>query len=167
MRIELVNSRTRSLLALSALLTLIIVAQWLLPMPAVAFREANVDSAEVELLSATVSSTYVHPSIDDFAAILERPVFFKDRAMPPPAAAAPVAAPAPLRLKLEGVAIVADARVAVLRNLADNQLIQLAEGMSHDGWNLQSVTADSATFERGEEVSKLSLELATGRGNRR
>jgi hypothetical protein len=166
MRIETGNSRTRSLLALCVVLTLIIVAQWLLPIGDEAFTELQADATDGGLPVRT-SSAYVHPHIEDFAAILERPVFFKDRSLPPPPAAAPVAAPEPLRLRLEGVAIVADSKVAVLRNLADNQLLQLAEGMSHNDWNLESVTADSATFKRGEEVAKLSLDPATGRGTRR
>jgi hypothetical protein len=166
MRVETGDSRTRLLLAICAVLTLIIVTQWLLATRAQPIREPSADPNRVEL-PAPPTSAYVHPHIDDFAAILKRPVFFKERNLPPEPAARPVAAPAPIRLRLEGVAIIADSRVAVLRNLADNKLLRLAEGMSHDGWNLESVTADSAAFKRGEEVSKLSLDLATGRGTRR
>ena len=166
MSIETGNFQMRLLLSMCGLLTLIIVAEWLLPIRADTTDELNADSADVELPALT-SSTYVHPHIDDFTAILERPVFFKDRKLPPEPAAEPVAAPAPIRLKLEGVAIVAEARVAVLRNLADNQLLQLVEGMSHKGWKLESVNADSATFTRGGQVSELSLNLATDDGRRK
>ena len=166
MRIETGNLQTQLLLSLCALLTFVTVADWLLPFRADAIDELNAGSADVELPTLT-SSTYVHPHIDDFAAILERPVFFKNRKLPPKPAAEPTAPPAPMRLKLEGVAIVAEARIAVLRNLADNQLIQLAEGMSHNGWTLDSVNADSAIFRRGEQISELSLELAAGQVRRR
>jgi len=166
MRIETGIFQTRLLLSLCGLLTFIILAEWLLPVRADAIDELNAGSADDELPTLT-SSTYVPPHIDDFAAILERPVFFKDRKLPPEPAAEPVAAPAPIRLKLEGVAIVAEARVAVLRNLADNQLLQLVEGKSHKGWKLESVNADSATFTRGGQVSELSLDLATGDGRRK
>lgn len=162
MRIETGNFQTRLLLSLCGVLTLIIVVEWLLPVRADAIDELNAASADLELPTLT-SSTYVHPHIDDFATILERPVFFKDRKLPPKPAAEPSAPPAPIRLKLEGVAIVAEARIAVLRNLADNQLVQLAEGMSHNGWTLEAIDADSATFRRGGQVSELSLELATRR----
>lgn len=162
MTIETGNFQTRLLLSLCGVLTLIIVVEWLLPVRADAIDELNAASADLELPTLT-SSTYVHPHIDDFATILERPVFFKDRKLPPKPAAEPSAPPAPIRLKLEGVAIVAEARIAVLRNLADNQLVQLAEGMSHNGWTLEAIDADSATFRRGGQVSELSLELATRR----
>jgi hypothetical protein len=160
--IETGNFQTRILLSLCGLLTLVIVAEWLLPYRADPADELNAESADLELPTMS-SSSYVHPHIDDFGAILERPVFFKNRKLPPKVAAEPAAAPAPIRLKLEGVAIVAEARIAVLRNLADNQLVQLAEGMSHNGWTLDAVNANSATFKRGGQVSELSLELATGR----
>jgi len=159
--IETGNSQTRLLLSLCGLLIFIIAVEWFLPVRADAIDELRADSANVELPTLT-SSTYVHPHIDKFAAILERPVFFKDRKLPPKPAAEPVAPRAPIRLKLEGVAIVAEARIAVLRDLADNQLVQLAEGMSHNGWTLETVAADGAIFRRGEQVSELSLELATG-----
>ena len=166
MRIETGNFLTRLLLSLCGLLMLVIVAGWLIPIRADAVNELNTDSADVELPTLP-SSTYVHPHIDDFAAILERPVFFKDRKLPPEPAAEPVAAPAPIRLKLEGVAIVAESRIAVLRNLADNQLLQLAEGMSHNGWTLESVNANSAAFRRGGQTTELTLDLATDHGRRR
>jgi len=164
--IETGNFQTRLLLSLCGLLAFTIVAEWLLPVRADAIDELNVDAADFELPTMT-SSTYVHPHIDDFAAILERPVFFKDRKLPPKPAVEPMAPLAPIRLKLEGVAIVAEARIAVLRNLADNQLLQLAEGMSYDGWTLESVDVDGATFRRGGQVSELSLDLATGHGRQR
>ncbi len=166
MSIETGIFQTRLLLSLCGLLTLIIVAEWFLSVRAEVVGDLNADSAYVDLPTLT-SSTYVHPHRDDFEMILERPVFFRDRKLPPEPAAEPVATPAPIRLKLEGVAIVAEARVAVLRNLADNQLVQLAEGMLHNGWTLESVNADSTTFRRGEQVSKLLLKLATGQGRQR
>jgi hypothetical protein len=164
--IETGNFQTRVLLSLCGLLTFIIVAEWFLPDRADVVGQFNADATDIEL-PKLASSTYVHPHFDEFTAILERPVFFKDRKLPPEPAAEPTAAPTPIRLKLEGVAIVAEARIAVLRNLADNQLVQLSEGMSHNGWTLEAVAADSAVFRRGEQVSELSLELATSRGRQR
>ena len=159
--IETGNFQTQLLLSLCGVLVSIIAAEWLLSSRTDSVDEIDAGSADVEIPTLT-SSTYVHPHIDNFAAILERPVFFKDRKLPPKPAAEPVAPRAPIRLKLEGVAIVAEARIAVLRDLADNQLVQLAEGMSHNGWTLETVAADGAIFRRGEQVSELSLELATG-----
>ena len=62
--------------------------------------------------------------------------------------------------------MVADSKIAVLRNLEDNQLLQLAEGMSHGGWFLETVTANSAAFKRCNQGAALSLE-ANARDRRR
>ncbi len=166
MRFDTGNFLTRLLLSLCGLLTLIIVAEWLIPVRAVAVNEATGDSGDVEF-PTLASSRYVHPNSDNFAAILERPIFFKDRKLPAEAIAKPAAAPAPLRLKLEGVAIAAESRVAVLRDLAGNHLVQLVEGMSHNGWTLESVNADSATFRRGGQITELTMDLATSDRRRR
>ena len=166
MRFDTGNFLTRLLLSLCGLLTLIIVVEQLIPVRADAVNELTVDSADVEF-PTMASSRYVHPNSDDFAAILERPIFFQDRKLPAEAIAEPAAAPAPLRLKLEGVAIAAESRVAVLRDLADNHLVQLAEGMSHNGWTLESVNADNATFRRGGQTTELTLDLATSERRRR
>jgi hypothetical protein len=39
--------------------------------------------------------------------------------------------------------------------------------MSHNGWTLDSINANSAIFRRGEQISELSLELAAGQVRRR
>ena len=86
--------------------------------------------------------------------------------MRPPAEAA-AAPPAPLRLKLEGIAIAGGSRVAVLRNLSNKGLVQLAEGESHEGWTLDSLSSVAATFSRdGEQRTELPLDPA-GNGRRR
>ena len=166
MRFDSGNFLTRLLLSLCGLLTLIIVAEQLIPVRADAVNELTVDSADAEF-PTLAPSRYVHANSDDFEAILERPIFFKDRKLPAEAIAEPAATPAPLRLQLEGVAIAAESRVAVLRDLADNHLVQLAEGMSHNGWTLESVNADNATFRRGGQTTELTLDLATSERRRR
>jgi len=166
MKFEIGNLQTRLLLSLCGLLTLIIVVEWLAPVRADSVDEGIVDSVDAELPALTASN-YVHPHIDDFAMILERPVFMQDRRLPPEPVAERVAAPTPIRLTLQGVALVAEAKVAVLRDAADQQLVQLTEGMSHNGWNLETVSAQSAVFRRGEELTELRLDLTASQRRRR
>ena len=52
--------------------------------------------------------------------------------------------------RLEGVAISPDARVAVMRDLTSNQMLHLATGMKHQGWELTALTDTVATFGRGD-----------------
>ena len=166
MKFEMENRQTRILLFLCGLLALIIVAEWLTPVRADSVDGPAADSVDIDLpvLSA---SNYVHPSIDNFDVILERPVFLRDRKLPPALVAERAAPPSPIHLALQGVAIVAEARVAVLRDVADQQLLQLAEGMSHNGWNLETLNAESAIFRRGEQLAELRLDLPAGQKTRR
>jgi hypothetical protein len=112
------------------------------------------------VLPESPEALFAPGALSDFSQILERPLLFADRRMPPaPEVAAVQARPrSPLRLKLEGVAISSESRVALLRNTVNNQLLQLAEGMSHDGWALEEISAAAAMFRRGEEVSELLLD---------
>lgn len=165
------NSLNRSMLALlvtCAALAIIVVFELLFPAQIDHGAPPVVDRAGTEV-PAFSESVYVPPRRDDLAEMLDRPLFFKDRKLPPaPAAAATNAVPAtPLRLKLEGVAITADSRIAVLRDLSNNQLLQMAEGMLHDGWTLDAVTATGANFKRGADVAELTLEADTGNRRRR
>lgn len=121
-----------------------------------------------DALPTRSDARFVPPDIDGYVTVLERPLFFQDRRLPaePEPEVVAVAPPQPLRLTLEGVAISSDSRVAVLRMTSGNQLVQLAEGMSHDGWLLESVSADRAIFKRGTQVTELLLD-ATGRTGQR
>jgi type II secretory pathway component PulC len=123
--------------------------------------------AEENALPAQPESRFVPPDISDFPEVLQRPLFFRDRKLPPePEPELVTTAPlVPLRLKLEGIAISSDSRVAVLRNTTNQQLLQLAEGMSYDGWLLESVSTDRTVFRRGTEVTELLLD-PSGQGGR-
>lgn len=100
------------------------------------------------------------PALSALSDMLERPVFFVDRKLPEPPkqAAPPPPPPKPLMLQLRGVALAGGTRVALLSNTANRQLLQLAEGESHEGWTLDEVTSTGARFSRGGQVSELLLE---------
>ena len=95
-----------------------------------------------------------------------RPLFFTERRMPEPEKAEPPPPPTPLRLRLIGVAISGGSKVVLVRNLVNNQLLQLAEGDTHDGWTMDSLGAQSATFSRGAQTTELPLEQVDGRRSR-
>ena len=158
---------TRWLLAANAILALTVSAQVLLPAQpgtAIAATAGELAAAVPEFGSATVAA----PPMSQLVDMTERPLFFTDRRMPQPEVktAAPPP-PKPLRLKLEGIALAGGARVAVLRNLNGNGLLQLAEGESHDGWTLDSLSSTNATFSRnGAQSTELLLDPA-GSGRRR
>ena len=156
------NRTTMALLVFCALLLAIVLAQLALYDPV--FLPTDADKANVSLdLPENPEPLFTPRQFADFSEVLERPLMFAARRMPPEPETAPIrAAPkAPLRLGLEGVAISADSRVALLRNTVNNQLLQLAEGMSHDGWTLETIRSSGATFRRGDEAADLRLDANT------
>lgn len=113
------------------------------------------------------NSRLAPPPLSQFVDMAERPLFYVERRMPEPPAEAAAAPQTPLRLKLEGIAIAGGSRVAVLRNLNGNGLVQLMEGETHNGWTLDELSSTAATFSRdGEQHTELPLE-PIGNGNRR
>lgn len=160
---RLTDRPTQALIAAAVVLGVVIAVQVVLPAAQVDLPSADGGTVD-ESLPDFGNSRFEPPSMAELSEMLDRPLFFPDRRLPQ--VAAPAEAPrTPLRLRLEGIAIMADSRVAVLRNTANNQLLQLAEGMTHDGWTLDSIESDSALFVRGPEVTELPLE--TGGNPRR
>lgn len=155
---------TVALLGLCGSVALIVLAEAVLHNPAIISVDA--DNGETGLvLPENPDISFAPRPFSDFSQVLERPLLFAGRKMPPaPEVAAIQAQPrSPLRLELEGVAISAESRVALLRNTTNNQLLQLAEGMTHDGWTLEKINSSSASFRRGEEISDLLLDAGRNR----
>jgi len=152
---------TNFLLASCCVLALLVAIEWLIPYSISA--ETNTDATSIDAqLPGNGNSTYVHPHIDDFSVILAKPIFFESRELPPEVVSEAAGPRAPLRLKLEGIAIIADAQIAVLRDEINNQLLQLSVGMSHNDWVVDKIESTGTTFRRGDEVAQLTLEI----GNR-
>ena len=120
------NPLTVGLLLAATVLVLIIALEWFLIGNS---SPADFDTSGTEDITLPTPSDYNYnaPRIDDYPEVLERPVFFRDRTLPPePEPEVVTTAPLlPLRLSLEGVAITSASRVAVLRNTANNQLLNL------------------------------------------
>jgi len=154
-----VDRTTVTLLGLCGFLALIVLAEASLHDPGATNVAAGGGDTSF-VLPESPEALFAPRPLSDFTQVLERPLLFAGRRMPPaPEVAAVKAIPrSPLRLKLEGVAISSESRVALLRNTANNQLLQLAEGMSHDGWALEEIRAAAARFRRGDETSELLLD---------
>jgi len=154
---EYSNRLTGQLLAGCGVLVLVLGVE--MAFPAHSTSGAGATTGEPALPALPQNQRYVPVPMTAYPAALESPIFFQTRRMPQ-VPVAPAAPPKPLRLRLEGVAVSMDSRIAVLRNLADNQLLQLAPGSRHDGWQLTSVASDSATFDRDGQSTVLVLELS-------
>ena len=158
---------TQVLIGANLLMALVVSAQLLLPAQPGAANAATTDD-EQTALPEFGDTGVAAPPMAQLVDMMERPLFFPDRRMPEPEVEeAPPPPVAPLRLKLEGIAIAGGSRVAVLRNLSDNGLVQLAEGEAHGGWTLDEISSNSAKFSRnGAQSTELLLDPA-GNGRRR
>jgi hypothetical protein len=159
MQFDLINRPTQTLIATAIVLALVVALQLGYPAGPGDRLDPQLDNAG-EALPDFGDTRFDPPPMTLLSDMLDRPLFFANRRMPEPPrpVAAPAPPPTPLRLKLEGIAITGETRVAVLRSTATNELLQLAEGMTHDGWTLDSVNANSAKFTRGAEVNELPLD---------
>ena len=167
MKLELRPDRSTLVLAATcAGLAVIVAAQLLIPQTPPDYTGPEL--ADTGVARVTALPAYVPPDFDTFAEVLDRPLFFANRQLPPEPVqqAAPEAPRKPLRLTLEGVAMNSTSRVALVRDQRNNALVQIAEGMSHDGWTLEGVEPDQAIFRRSDEVTVLVLEVQSGNRQR-
>ena len=134
----------------------------------------SADSDDVRLSSLNrkpveALPSYIPPAFGFFTEVLNRPLFFADRKLPPGPVVPTIVAETrePLRLSLEGIAIADTSKVALLRDLDSDTMVQMAEGMAHNGWTLESLQSEEAVFRRGDETASLKLETAIGARRRR
>lgn len=124
---------------------------------------------------------FVMPPLDDFAAVLERPLFSPTRRPPTETAPSIVVTSDPLDLDLTGVIASGGRRIAIFkpraavpakktrrrrndkrtkrtpRTPAAPTSIQLSEGEAYKGWKLEQIEVDAALFVRGEEETWLEI----------
>jgi len=150
------NNRLTPVLSIICALLLLIIAIELV----VSRQGAEAQETATKKVAASRPSlrnlTYNPPAVYEFDEIVDRHLFMADRR--PAKESAPEIAAAPIRLRLEGVAMISGAKVAVVRDMSNDQLLRLSEGMSHRDWIVESVDAVGATFTRDEESVRLLLE---------
>ena len=101
---------------------------------------------------------YTPPPFVQFREVRERPLFNQSRRP----REVEVAAPAPvvkrtLEASLQGVLFSATGKVALLAARGSSDVVRVAEHETFQGWRLDRITPDSATFTRGEETVTLRL----------
>ena len=163
-RISFGNRLTPALLTACVLFGVIVAFEWL-----ALSRQNDTATGNDAQPAATADAqptraTYVAPDFEAFGEILERPLFTEGRTPPEPptpeqAAVLKPGMQAKLTMRLEGIALTPEARIALVRDISSNTLLRLAEGATHQGWVVESIHATSATLKRGEQSHELTLEL--------
>lgn len=115
-------------------------------------------SAEYEL--ATVLPFQPMP-FANLGEITQRPLFTEGRIPPekPKKEQQVKVHAAPLKLKLEGVVLSPESKVAIITDLQTKQLLRLSQGMSHANWKVVEVNEHSVTIQQGVKEIVLTLEL--------
>ncbi|MCU7932600.1 MAG: hypothetical protein KZQ90_17515 [Candidatus Thiodiazotropha sp. (ex Codakia rugifera)] len=154
-----------SLLLLVSLLALMgyLYYQWITPFSSTASTPDLTHNSSIEESAGERKPVLFSPTaISSYAEITERPLFVEGRlppAEPEPKKAAARAPSKPLRLKLEGVAITPNNKVAIIRDLDSNQLLRVSQGMNKHDWKVESVDSSSATIVRKDVKLVLKLEI--------
>ncbi|MES9815608.1 MAG: type II secretion system protein N [Candidatus Thiodiazotropha sp.] len=113
---------------------------------------------------------FVAVSLKAYDEITERPLFVEGRlppAKPEQKTSLSRIPRKPLRLKLEGVAMMPENKVAIIRDLDTNELLRVSQGMNKNDWKVESVDSESATITRKGERLVLKLEIDDTSVNKR
>ncbi|MEE4379665.1 MAG: hypothetical protein V2J55_19430 [Candidatus Competibacteraceae bacterium] len=121
------------------------------------------DSSPLAESMLSVQDFAVAP-LDDYADIIERPLFLEARRPPDPEQEeiAEPEAPAPsekqdVTFLLQGVLVTPESTMALLRVEQDNKVVRLRVGEKEGDWQVESIQPDSVSLRSGEEVVKVSL----------
>jgi hypothetical protein len=105
------------------------------------------------------------PSLSQFQAIIERPLFLQSR-RPVPSATTETSPTASKETRLNqysltAVVIVPDKRLALLRSTTDKKIHKIEEGQDLQGWKLKEIKDESALFQQVNESQELRLQRKT------
>jgi hypothetical protein len=143
-------------------------------------RPADAPQTAALLPDLPEPTPFVMPPAEDFAAVVERPLFSPSRRPPSQAVAVVTVTSEPIDLKLTGIVLSGDQPVAIFQPevqapkqrqtkrrtrrkrappavAAANLSIRLSEGDSYKGWTLDEIEAKTTLFSRGEEITRLEI----------
>ncbi len=153
------------LLGISILLGAWLYLQWHKDIAEVyANSDGSVAAATGEYELASVPSFQPAPYAS-LSEIIERPLFSEGRIPPEKPDDNPkTAIRTPLKLKLEGVVISPESKVAIITDLQTKELLRLSQGMSHSNWKVTAVDKESVTIQQGAREITLTLEIEDAQG---
>jgi hypothetical protein len=110
------------------------------------------------------SAGFELPPAEDFAEVVERPLFSRSRRPAPPADEQPgggatAGEETAGRIALNGVLLMDNRRVALLRFDNDPKVMHVAEGQEAGGWLIKKITADRVVVRRGQQESEILLDF--------
>lgn len=99
------------------------------------------------------------PPIKEFREIIERPLFdISRKPLPLSVQTKSVSANGLRLLKLTGIVITPEKKIAVISNKSPDEILRLERGARFNGWLLLDIRADGVTFQKGDETKELRLQ---------
>jgi type II secretory pathway component PulC len=113
----------------------------------------------VDLPDLPLAPKFAMTAIENYQAVLERPLFSPNR-RPPLEDPMMTSVSKDFDFELKGVVIDDDVRTALFRRRADGQIVRLTKGDEIEGWRLLEVELDFVVIERDgqEEVLELAFD---------
>ena len=107
----------------------------------------------------------VVPSLEEFSAVIERPIFSQSRRPPPLAAeTADVVAAPDLEIELLGIVLWKSQRIALVRLKEDSGIVKIRQGADVAGWTAIAIEPSHVLFQRGDVEKKATLKYKVGSG---
>ena len=110
------------------------------------------------------SAAFVMPSIEEFAVISARPLFYASRRPPDPAEVQeqvlPPVAPQSVGFTLVGVVIFDGERMAILRRPRSKEPLRVFEGQTIDQWLIKTIFPTRVVLRQGETEEEITLKDA-------
>jgi len=100
---------------------------------------------------------YAMAPVEDFSAILDRPLFSPIRRPPAEGAVATAASEPELQVTLVGVIISSEEQIALVRLKDATRFARLSVGDNFQGWTLDSIEPSRITFRRGDVEEHIEL----------
>lgn len=125
------------------------------PQPDSATEMADVSAAPLQLPASPLRSL----SLTNYEEIITRPLFWSDRrALENEATAASTGGNQPLAFVLLGVVMSPESNHALLSKSGSNEVVKVQPGDVVDGWQVESMTANSVRLSRGSEQRAISMD---------
>lgn len=149
---------TRALASLCVILVALIALEMVFPFEV--WRQA-VGESDKKWQAPLSGQDFKLPELEQFADVIERPLFLKSRRSAPPTVGPEgLASAADSRLgqyALAGVVITPAKRFVLLRATRDNKFHRVADGQDFEGWTVQAIQGEEVVFGREGAEERLPL----------
>ena len=105
----------------------------------------------LSIAPAPPAAAFALPPIESFADVLARPIFSQTRRPPVDDVVVAVAPDPVLDIRLRGVVLTGESRIALIIPAGGSDVVRLTENEKFEGWTLIAIEPDQVVFRREDE----------------